>query len=105
MLVLSNAVLVVAIGCQALDCLHRPSRTRTNQTVTSRAINRKQRLREIRWATFERSIHAVDELLNHEVREAHEEEMGTTMRHWSELPARTVAITESRRLIFNCQKR
>ncbi|OYP31649.1 hypothetical protein, partial [Rhodopirellula sp. MGV] len=69
--------------------------------MTSRAITGKQRFRELLWATFERSIHAVDELLNHEVREAHEEEMGTTMRRWSELPARTTRVTGHARKIVH----
>ncbi|OYP31604.1 hypothetical protein CGZ80_21180 [Rhodopirellula sp. MGV] len=54
-IVLSNAVLVVAIGCQASACIHWPSRPRTDQTATSRAINRKLRFREIGWARFERN--------------------------------------------------
>ncbi|PNY35283.1 hypothetical protein C2E31_18950, partial [Rhodopirellula baltica] len=37
-----------------------PIKPRTNQTATSRAINRKQRFREIRCATFERTIQSVD---------------------------------------------
>ena len=59
-LVLSFAVLVLVIDRQASVSLRRPSRPRTNQTVTSRANRRKWRSDEFRWASFERTNRSMD---------------------------------------------
>ena len=79
------------VGCQcwhrqASDCLHRPSRPRTNQTVTSNANPRKQRSRDIQRAPFGHT------------NQQHGHQQG-------KLITRTSAVTEDGRLIFHFKNR